>query len=73
MRATLMGCTAPLCGVAVYCAELSSVVLCCAVLHRYEDVLHEGNLDEDTPHEEPLPVPDNETGPLADYDRQKRK
>lgn len=39
----------------------------------YEDVLHEGNLDEDTPHEEPPPVPDQETGAIAEYDRQKRK
>lgn len=56
---------------------LTGLVLCCVVLCfvscRYEDVLHEGNLDEDTPHEEPAPVPDNETGPIAAYDRQKRK
>jgi hypothetical protein len=44
-----------------------------AVPCRYEDVLHEGNLDEDTPHEEPPPVPDQETGAIAEYDRQKRK
>lgn len=40
---------------------------------RYEDVLHEGNLDEDTPHED-APAPDaDETGAIADYDRRKRK
>jgi hypothetical protein len=56
-----------------------SVALCVTMsvslcdLCRYEDVLHEGNLDEDTPHEEPAPVPDNETGAIAEYDRQKRK
>jgi hypothetical protein len=43
------------------------------VVCRYEDVLHEGNLDEDTPHEEPLPVADWETGAIAEYDRKKRK
>lgn len=58
--------------------HIVSVTLCetCMLLCdlcRYEDVLHEGNLDEDTPHEEPLPVPDNETGAIAEYDRQKRK
>jgi hypothetical protein len=62
------------------CAVLCCANLTCAVLYRvlcslfrYEDVLHEGNLDEDTPHEEPPPVPDNETGAIAEYDRQKRK
>lgn len=40
---------------------------------RYEDVLHEGNLDEDTPHEEGPPPGPQETGPLADYDRRKKR
>eukprot|EP00775_Hariotina_reticulata_P013088 gene13088-13215_t len=39
----------------------------------YEDVLHEGNLDEDTPHEDGPPPSPQETGPIAEYDRQKRK
>jgi hypothetical protein len=56
----------------VLCGDVCAV-LCCAVMCRYEDVLHEGNLDEDTPHEEPLPVADWETGAIAEYDRKKRK
>ncbi|WIA34330.1 hypothetical protein OEZ86_012669 [Tetradesmus obliquus] len=39
----------------------------------YEDVLHEGNLDEDTQQEEPPPPGADETGPLAQHDRIKRK
>jgi hypothetical protein len=36
-------------------------------------VLHEGNLDEDTQQEEPPPPGADETGPLAQHDRIKRK
>eukprot|EP00879_Flechtneria_rotunda_P029885 GHRR01032349.1.p1 GENE.GHRR01032349.1~~GHRR01032349.1.p1 ORF type:complete len:357 (+),score=99.80 GHRR01032349.1:257-1327(+) len=39
----------------------------------YEDVLHEGNLDEDTPHEDGPPPAPEEKGPIAEYDRQKQK
>eukprot|EP00878_Enallax_costatus_P015949 GHUV01016722.1.p1 GENE.GHUV01016722.1~~GHUV01016722.1.p1 ORF type:complete len:458 (+),score=126.66 GHUV01016722.1:249-1622(+) len=41
--------------------------------YRYEDVLHEGNLDEDTPHEDYPPPGDEEQGRIAEYDRQKKK
>lgn len=51
----------------------SDCVLGALMCYRYEDVLHEGNLDEDTPHEEPPPVADWETGAVAEYDRKKRK
>jgi hypothetical protein len=35
----------------------------------YEDVINEGNLDADTPHEEPDPPAEGDTGLLADIDR----
>jgi hypothetical protein len=48
-------------------------MLFCVISVRYEDVLHEGNLDEDTQQEEPAAPPADEPGPLAQHDRIKRK
>lgn len=39
----------------------------------YEDVLHEGNLEEDTPHEEAEPWPESDLGPWAELDRELAK